>query len=386
MKKNFIKFMALVAVALPMALLSSCGDDDDDIINNNNNNGKDENTEQTIKDEDIKMDGVDFVKKNWLKYDDNGNVTGTAIGKAIYEAEPTVVYVGVEDLKDAIAHFNTAVKPANASMKLVNKNWQAILVDTLGNEQNIIHFDKVDDGTVLAKAYLDKKIGIENYISEIRYIPTSLWPENAGSNSPFLAGCVYTFKGKNYVCLRPFGYGKDGFLVSDINNEAYIASSFQYQSEEYSANYPNANTFKEICKELSSSTVSGSRYWQLLCACAGQTDLKKFKTREYWTCTTNGSSELCVMNLASNSDGKWVEPDWEHSIGFWEWKWWVYCEGTKYWEIYVYRFKVNDKGEVSIWKSNDGIWLHKVIDRTPKASEFVRNEKIEKDSEKIGLQ
>ncbi len=374
MKKNFIKFMALVAVALPMAFLSSCGDDDDDI-----NNGKDENTGQTIKEVDIKMDGVDFVKKNWLNYDDNGNVTGTAIGKAIYEAEPTVVYVGVENMEDALAHFNSAVRPVKAEMKSVNGNWQVVLVDTLGNEQNIIHFDKVEDGTVLAKAYLDKTIGIESYISEIRYIPISLWPENAlGSNSPFRAGCVYTFKGKNYACVRSFGYGKDGLLVCDINNYTWLQCLYAWTAERNTANYPNANTCKEIRMELSNS-VSGPRFWQLLCACAGQTDLKQFKTREYWTCTTSGY-DICVMNFASNSDGKFVEARGgkqdQHYIG-------VTLKSYSSWELYVYRFKVNEKGETSVWKSNNGIWLDEVEDRTPKASEFVRNEKLEQESEKI---
>ncbi len=361
-----------MAVALPMAFLSSCSDDDD-----GNNNDQNENKEQIIKDVEIKMDGVDFVKKNWLNYDDNGNVIGLGVGKAIYDAEPTVAYVGVEGLEDAIAHFNTAVKPANASMKLVNGNWQAILVDTLGNEQNRIHFDKVDDGKVLAKAYLQKKIGIENYITEIRYIPTTLWPENAtDSNSPFRAGCVYTFKEHHYVCLRSFGYGKDGLLVSDINEERNFAATFKYQAEKKAANYPNLNTCKEICKELS-STVAGSRYWQLLCAGAGQTDLKKFKEREYWTCTTSGR-DLCVLNLASNSDGKYVQPDMSWFFGLYS--------GTNYWQLYVYRFKVNEKGDVSIWKSNDGIWLKEVTDRTPNDYEFLRNERIEKISEKISLQ
>ena len=378
MKKNFIKFMALMAVALPMVFLSSCSDDDDDKKNNGNN----QNTEQTIKEVDIKMDGVNFVKKNWLKYDDNDNVIGVAIGKAVYEAEPTVVYVGVEDLRDAIVHFNSAVKPANAVLKVVNGNWEAILVDTLGNEQNRIHFDKEDDGKGLAKVYLDKKIGIESYISEIRYIPTSLWPENAlGSNSPFRAGCAYTFKGKNYVCLRTNGYGKDGLLVSDINNYTWLQCLYAWTAERNTANYPNLNTCKEICKELS-STVSGSRYWQLLCACAGQTDLKKFKTREYWTCTTSGS-DICVINLASNSDGKFVETlggdSDQHLLMITLKSYWS-------WELYVYRFNVNEKGEVSVWKSNNGIWLDKVTDRTPKASEFVRNEKIEQESGKIALQ
>ena len=376
MKKNYIKFFALLAVALPMAFLSSCSSDDDD---DNKNNDQNENKEQTIKEIEIKMDGVDFVKKNWLKYDDNGNVIGLGIGKAIYDAEPTVAYVGVEDLRDALLHFHTAVKPVNADMKFINKNYQAILVDTLGNEQNRIHFDKVDDGKVLAKAYLDKKIGIENYITEIRYIPTSLWPENAiGGSSPFRVGCVYTFKDKNYVCLRSNGYGKDGLLVSDINDNTWIQGLWQWQSEKHTANYPNLNTCKEICKELSNS-VSGPRFWQLLCAGAGQTDLKTFKEREYWTCTTSGS-EICVINLASNSDGKYVEAEGgEHD----QWYLWICLKSYHYWQLYVYRFNVDENGEFSVWKSNNGIWLDEVIDRTPNASEFVRNEKIEQNAEKI---
>ncbi len=377
MKKNFFKLMALMAVALPMAMLSSCSDDDNEENNNENN----ENTEQTIKEVDIKMDGVDFVKKNWLKYDDNGNVIGVGIGKVIYEAEPTVAYVGVEDLKDALMHFDAAVRPANASMKLVKGNWQAILVDTLGNEQNRIHFDKVDDGKVLAKAYLDKKIGIESYITEIRYIPASLWPENAiGGNAPFRVGCVYTFKSKNYVCVRSNGYGQDGLLVCDANNKEYIGTKIQSFSEQHTANYPNLNTCKEIHKELS-NTVSGSRLWQLFCASAGQKNLKDFKTRQYWTSTVDGGNILLMNFAANNDDGKWIET--ETRI---EWFWDIYTGGTYYWELFVYRFSQNEKGEASVWKSNNHIWMDEVKDYQPKVSEFVRNEKIEKDSESISLQ
>lgn len=369
MKKNSIKFLALLAVALPMVMLSSCSDDDDD-------NKKTENKENTIKATDLKIDGETYVKNNWLKYDEDGNVDGIGIGVAFNESEPTVAYVGVDDYNDAQMHFQSSVKPVNAKSVKNGDNIDAVLVDTLGNEQNRLHFTKIDDGNVIAKVKLDKNIGIERYITEIRYIPTSLWPENAAADSPFKVNCIYTYGGKNYVCVRPFGYGKDGLLVCDKNNYKDLVSYFHFITEMKTANYPNLNTCLQIAKELS-STVSGPQLWQKLCVSANQTNLKEFKKREYWTSTVN-DDQITVICFDRPENNYFLTTQSDVFL-FWQ-------DDTYSWELSVYKFYTDNKGDIVVKISNNNIWMEKVEKPYAPVKEWTRNEELERKAASISLQ
>lgn len=368
MKKIFLKFMALLVVALPMAILSSCDDDDDNVKTEKNYYVSEANA-------------VEYLKHLWLNYDKKGNVEGVAIGTILYEAEPTVAYVGVENLREAQFHFGiTAVPHFAAIEEYEDGNMEAILNDSTCKEINRIKFTVVNDGKVLAKAKLEKNIGMERYLTEIRYIDQKHWPENAiGNNLPFRTGCMYKYNGNTYTCVSTPSYGRDGLLVRDKNNFQFWSTLTHWGTEEVVANYPNVNTMLQISKELN-STVSGARLWQQLCATAGQTNLKDFKTREYWTSTTH-DNEILTINLVTAKNyylhGKKILWPWDDPED-------VNRQGSR-WEIEAYKFYISE-GIVKMKICNEGIWMDKVEHPYPNVSEWTRDTNMEQKAEAIKLQ
>lgn len=369
MKKNFIKFVVLLAVALPMTMMTSCKDDENDVK---------PNSEQTK----FQIDDGEYIKKHWLEYDEDGSIEGPAIGTVLEAAEPTVVYVGVDDLKDAQFHFRSTVAPPFAVTTENNGNMESVLKDSLGKEINRLNFTVVNDGKVLAKVKAQKPLGIEKYITEIRYTDKSLWPENAlNNNLPFRPGRMYKYNGNTFVCISTPGYGREGLLIRDMRNYRHISTISNSQSEAFTANYPNLNRAKQISKELN-NTVSGSRLWQMFCATAGQKDLKEFKKREYWTSTVDGEN-ITVINLVTAQD-HWVKTESDEII--------IWHTNTKDWTMEAYKFYTNNKGEVKMEKANNGIWMEGnffwkgATNPYPKVSEWTRDEEMEKQSESISLQ
>lgn len=368
MKKNYLKFMALLAIALPMAVLTSCGDDDDE----------NETPKVEVKEHLTKMEGETYVTRHWLNYDERDNVEGVAIGTILYESEPTVAYVGVDDLQEAQIHFCITATPFFAPLKeLKDGAIDAILNDSTGKEVNRIHFTVVNDGKVLAKAKLQNNVGIERYITEIRYISRDLWPENAlSSNLPFRTGRMYKFKGNTYTCVSTPGYGRDGLLVRDKNNLCHVGALTAWGTEHDCACYPNANTMAQISKELN-STVSGPQLWQQLCATAGLTDLSELKKREYYTSTTH-SDYILIYNLATTN-----QYDMQSIVVFWH-------ESDRIknrkWELEAYKFNTDNNGNVKMRIANNGIWMDVPENPYPNVSDWTRDEYMEKVAESIKLQ
>lgn len=371
MKKNFMKFMALLAVALPLTMTTSCKSDESDDIKP----GEEQSTFQ--------IDDGEYIKKHWLQYDEDGTVEGPAIGTVLDTAEPTVVYVGVTGLSEARIHFGFNVIPPLAALdEKSNGDIESVLRDSLGKEINRLNFTVVNDGKVLAKVKAQKPLGVEKYITEIRYIDKALWPENALNNSlPFRPGRMYKYKGNTYVCISTPGYGREGLLIRDMRNYRHISTISHAQSEAWTADYPNVNRAKQISRELN-NTVSGSRLWQMFCATAGQKDLKEFKKRQYWTSTVDGD-KITIINLVTAQD-HWLKTETDAFF--------IWHDKTYSWTMEAYKFYTNSKGEVKMEKANNGIWMDGnffwkgATNPYPKVSEWTRDEEMEKQSESIPLQ
>lgn len=275
MKKNFFKFMAMLAFALPVAFMTSCDDDE-------------KNPEEQEEEVVSPTDGHEFIQERWVHRDDNGNIDAFGCGVALFAAEPTVAFIGVDDMAEAKEHFLTRLVPDDAKRVENGNNITVTLTDTLGHEINKVYF-KENGNAALASVTLEKNEGIEKYVTEFRYILKSLWPENSGSihdddddNCPFTVGAIYNYGDYKYVCFAVPKYGENGVLFRDRDEKDGFYSCRQRVSEDECKNYPYRWAFRIVGRELT-NTISGNMFWQKLAVCIGKSKVSDIKGRHYWT-------------------------------------------------------------------------------------------------------
>lgn len=372
MKKNIFKFMAMLAFALPVAFMTSCNDDEED----------DPHKEKTVR----YVDGEEYLKDVAFQRDDNGNITRLSFGVFIDKSTPTVAYIGVDNLDEALAHFYATMVPCDAPEVRTGNNITISLTDTLNVEKNQLYFNEVNDGATLAKVTWKNKLGIEDRVTEYRYILKSLWPENSGSihdedddTCPFQVGGLYKYNGRHsFLCLRVPGYGKDGLLVRDLNDYVKINTNTQSGTEKATVNYPHSNVLLDISNELNASAISSNIFWQKLSACANNDctiSVRSLKTRRYWSCCNDNSETIRVVCLGNGSDF-WEEP------GYWAWD-----PTTKEWTMWAYRIFYKD-GKCMVEHITGGAWLSAAEDKGAKepGSNWVRNTELETKSQSVPLQ
>lgn len=283
--KGFV--LALATVLVPALTLSSCGDDEE------NNGGEDIVEIRPI-------DGVKFVKNNWMLSDANGNFVSFAQGRALNEAEPTVAYVGVKDMDEAKENFADHLVPRDAKRVETADNITVTLTDTLGKEQNKVFFTAVDDGETIATVKLEKKVGIEKYVTEYRYIDKRLWPENSVTDDdfPFQEGGVYSNDGRNYVCIKVPEAGQNGILFTDWDETTFYGQIILTRSfaEVFFPQFPPLSAFEAVDKKLLGD--EGDKYLKLLNACSP--DYRGIDSRPYWTSSCDYHREAYLYSLTTH--------------------------------------------------------------------------------------
>lgn len=361
MKKNFLKMVALMAVALPMAMLTSC-DNEEEI-----KPGQKEH-------ENHFPDESGWITNRIVTIDEEGSVFH-GYGQKLDESEPTVLYVGADDLEDAKNGFIVNLAPAGSPLDVKGDNMTLTLTDTLGHVKNKIFFTAVNDGKILAKVTWERELGIENYVTELRYISKSLWPENAASTSPFVPGRIYKHNNDNYVCFRSIGYGEPAILFRVANKKVFHGGGWfsKVLAEEAVEDYPCRSTFTYVYNQLQ-STSAGSQFKQKLTACAGLKNIKDWINKDYWTCDVKSYDEVYVANLAT---GKITCEDLYCGI-FYDESW--------YWESFGYFAKLNDKGEVYMRQDCGENQHEDARDYKPTLDSFERNLEMEQIAQSIPLQ
>lgn len=285
--KGFV--LALATVLVPALTLSSCGDDEE-------NNGGEDIVEIRP------TDGLEFVKNNWMLSDANGNFVSFAQGRALKEAEPTVAYVGVKDMDEAKENFADHLVPRDAKRVETANNITVTLTDTLGKEQNKVFFTAVDDGETIATVKLEKKVGIEKYVTEYRYIDKRLWPENSVTDDdfPFQEGAIYTLNGVNYVCIKVPEAGQNGILFTDCDEWLFCTdTNVRMAGRHFFPKFPSLTVFKAVDAKLLGE--EGDKYLKLLNTCSP--DIRYGLNSTYWT-STYEDSYFYEYNFATHTSNR----------------------------------------------------------------------------------
>lgn len=372
-----MRFIKLMGIALSVALFASCSKD-----------GPEEgHISQFI------LDGEKYIQESWVHYDADGNMAGSVYGIVIDKSNPTVLAIGVDNLQKAQDHFRYFLAPHDAKVIVDGDNMTVQLTDTKGNVKNNLFFDAVNDGKILARVTLEKKVGVEQFVTEFNYVnkgDNSMF-QIIGGDCPFQEGCIYKHStdGRHYLCMcLPTSEGP-GLLVGDVNNYYKISTNWKRDSEQECVNMPRHDIFDQIWTILNKKTdaVGSALYWQRLCATAGyydkngvyqlvSTSVPDFKTRVYWVNEMpNDNENITIYNLVKGCLGS-IEP------GYYPWS-----KDTYEYVMNAYKFYYNTSGGLTIERCTTlEIWSSLWKDKEPAISTFSRDLSVEKMAESISLQ
>jgi len=189
-----------------------------------------------------------------------------SMGVPLYESDTAHLYIGVDDIDEALKYFEYALAPDIAKQTSVSNNYTYTLTDTSGNSQGTVSFVP-GSGTSVAEITTDLA-GLK-YFNKVIFLQNSAWPYNSGEGKKWKLGDVRILsiiggrKGcdivsrlapadripRNWVLIRESGNGVTPLWVTttissyEMNYEVYVNNEVNY-------NCPNFAKAKEIYQLL----------------------------------------------------------------------------------------------------------------------------------------
>lgn len=290
MKKYF--YLAVMALAGSVFMMTSCSDDDE------NNNGNNNNENPPIHEEAMNYtDGKSYFNERVFLTDASGSF-GLAIGQIVKESEPTTSYVGVDSQEEATT-IVMSLFPKGTSLTVGDKTIFT-LTDTLGNKTAEAVFTLDNAEGQYGVLSFSNTLSADKKLTAIKFIDNSIWPENAPATSCGLStGTIYrcpvkeSDKGPSpdwcktsvdgaftFICTRLPKNGCPGILFHDTNHEqelTYDAFWKASRTEWLTVNYPSGDYLQLLANDMNSGNPI---YWQQLAAITGKT-IKQLKTQWY---------------------------------------------------------------------------------------------------------
>lgn len=132
-------------------------------------------------------DGLAAFMSHLVVRDSLGRATGFCYGRALDEADPSVLSIGVKSLNEADEIFRSFIADTLHVVSLGTGNIVYSPTDPQGRKQGEIYLTPGGDGTI-ARITFSPDITSDE-LSEVRFIDEQLWPENAASQ--FTVGQIY---------------------------------------------------------------------------------------------------------------------------------------------------------------------------------------------------
>ena len=176
MKKSLFYFFMLMAVAVMP--LTSCEKE-----------SQDEEQVEEIRLPITTYDALSWLQDNLVVVNENNEIIKRILGEALDESQPDVISIPVADYDAAEKLFLTWVAPKKEATK-VEGGYDYNLTDMNGQAQGSVSFRSVaGEAGVLARMSVAEGTDLKQ-ISEVNFIDSKLWPENAAYEK-FEAGKIY---------------------------------------------------------------------------------------------------------------------------------------------------------------------------------------------------
>jgi len=255
--KFITALLSLLLLAATAISLASCNKDDDPKESENNNanpgNHSGQNTDSLVR----YFNDLEYFQGYFVQTDSAGNFLYRSMGEPLYESDTAHLYIGVDDIDEALKYFEYAIAPDIAKQTSVSNNYVYTLTDTSGNELGTVSFVP-GSGTSVAEITTDLP-GLK-YFNKVTFLQNDAWPHNSGAKV-WHKGDVRTFSIADsrahsvlnmsdimhqWVLIREPGNGVPPLWVTttnDVYESATLVRWFDYS--------PNNAQAKEIYKLLS---------------------------------------------------------------------------------------------------------------------------------------
>jgi len=228
------------------------------------------------------FDDLAFFQDAFVEVDASGNLVAHCVGEPIYTDDPTHLYIGVDDLEEALSYWDDCLAPDIVRTVSVSHNYTYTLTDLEGKSQGTVSFALGTGGSV---AEITTNAPGLKHFDRVTFLLNSAWPFNSEAGEYLLGdvlrsdvtvggdGIRYQSYDVGFVCVREKGNGVKPLFVAISKEEYEPSNALLLLTSDYC---PGEAKAKNIAKLLQTD-------WPFFAACfedAGQGKLEK--DRYYW--------------------------------------------------------------------------------------------------------
>ncbi len=220
-------FLALMAIAI---LTNACNDKDDDNIDDN----------APIDDNNMVWDDLEYFQNAFVEIDSSGRLVNRNVGQPLDAVDTACIYVGVENMEEALSFFDAALSPKITRTVSVANCYTYELRDSDGKTQGTVSFEPNGDEGAIAE--ITTNLPGLKYFNRVTFIRKSYWPNNDAAGIHKVGDIIryqtekqkfpYTeLNNVAFVCIREKSYGvKPLYVALTKRNEFNHAQALIFAS------------------------------------------------------------------------------------------------------------------------------------------------------------
>ena len=298
------KFISIISIAAMILVAGACN-------------------KQEQPDEGGKVSDLQYLLEGLMRIDENGGVTGYMIGDNLNPADPYDISVPVDNFEEAVELFMTLLPPdAAVTRDATSVTWN--MTDSDDKPEGKAVLKKNEQLGAIASLTVTPLLQASGsrIIPSVTFLPSTLWPENAGSAEEILKRDYYV--GAAVWKEKDEGFGKGEFLVIRewTSKESGIMIQMVGSAADKKVKASSASTLHQVHKALKAN-------YDLLVNDYGKAH--KWPSLNRWfASSTSGIMCHYYVNLENNKE-----------------EWFFFCPENA-WEVRIYCFKPNGD-KIKFW-------------------------------------
>lgn len=228
---HYMKTTLAVFTAITLSIgFAACSSDDDDDMQQNVPESEQVTT----------FDDLAYFQDAFVETDSLGNLEGYSVGEPIYDNDPTHLYIGVENIQEALEFWEACLAPDINRTTSADNKYSYTLTDEEGQSQGTVSFAPGTESGHVAE--ITTNATDLKHFKTVTFLLNSAWPFNSGEGK-YRVGDSFvrevkegSFKDNvHFVCVREKGNGVKPFYVG-ITKDKYqpqIAANIEATTSKY---------------------------------------------------------------------------------------------------------------------------------------------------------